>query len=334
MTNSEVLLGAWEALEQEATHLPGLYQRRVFAHSGFALFAGLMRPAMMIRLTLGVPSTIGTEGLERETRGFRVLRQYDSPERTTHVSLELTTPTFRELFEVMTEDVTGRILAARDEAGAVTAMRERLNRWERFMSAVGPQGLSREDQIGLFGELTFLRTLLEADVAAEDAVGWWHGPAGENQDFQNRNRVVEVKATTGNSPTVVNISNELQLDESDCDKLFLFHLWLKDIKGSGKSLPKLVEEISESLTGSAAAAFGDVLLQAGYHPSHRALYEATGYAERERRYYSVDGDFPRIRRADLRIGVTRVKYGIDLAGFERFRCDEKLVIQALAGSPA
>jgi hypothetical protein len=333
MTNSEVLLGAWEALEQEAAHLPGLYQRRIFAHSGFALFAGLVRPAMLIRLILGVPSTVGTEGLERETRGFRVLRQHESAERTTYVSLELSTPAFRELFEVMAEDVAGRILAARDEAGAVTAMRERLNRWERFMSTVGPQGLSREDQIGLFGELTFLRTLLEAGVAAEDAVGWWYGPARENQDFQNRNRVVEVKTTTGNSPTAVNISNELQLDESDCDQLFLFHLWLKDIKGSGKSLPMLVDEISEAITGSAAAAFGDTLLEAGYHPSHRALYEATGYAERERRYYSVGRDFPRIRRVDLRMGVTRVKYGIDLAGFERFRCDENLVIQALAGSP-
>lgn len=333
MTNSEVLLGAWEALEREAAHLPGLYQRRVFAHSGFALFAGLVRPAMIIRLTLVVPSSIGTEGLERETRGFRVLRQHESAERATYVSLELSTPAFRELFEVMAEDVAERILAARDEAGAVTAMRERLNRWERFMSTAGPQGLSREDQIGLFGELTFLRTLLEAGVAAEDAVGWWYGPAGENQDFQNRNRVVEVKTTTGNSPTAVNISNELQLDESDCDQLFLVHLWLKDIKGSGKSLPMLVDEISESVTGIAAAAFENALLEAGYHPSHRALYEATGYAERERRYYSVDGDFPRIRRVDLRMGVTRVEYRIDLAGFERFRCDEKVVTQALAGSP-
>jgi hypothetical protein len=333
MTNSEVLLGAWDALEQEAVHLPGLYQRRVFAHSGFALFAGLVRPAMMIRLTLGVPSTIGMAGLERETRGFRVLRQHESAERTTYVSLELSTPAFRELFEVMAQDIAESILAAHDEVAAVSAMHERLNRWERFMSTVGPQGLSREDQIGLFGELTFLRTLLEAGVPAEDAVGWWHGPAGENQDFQNRNRVVEVKATTVNPPTVVNISNELQLDESDCDQLFLFHLWLKDIKGGGKSLPMLVDEISESVTGSAVATFADALLEAGYHPSHRALYEATGYAERERRYYGVDGDFPRIRRVDLRMGVTRVKYGIDLAGFERFRCDEKLVIQALAGSP-
>ncbi len=332
MTKSDVLADAWAALELEAAHLPGLYQRRVFAHSGFALFAGLVRPTMTIRFTLGVGANIGTEGLERETRGFRVVRQYESADRTTYVSLELVTLTLRELFEVMAEDVAARILAASDEGGAVAGMRERLNRWERFMSDVGPQGLSREDQIGLFGELTFLRTLLHSGVTAQEAVGWWYGPVRENQDFQNGNRVVEVKTTTGNSPTAVSISNELQLDDSDCDQLFLFHLWLKDLKGGGTSLPALVDEISGLVAGSAAGAFGDRLLDAGYHIAHRSLYEGTGYAARERRYYSVEGDFPRIRRVDLRIGVTKVTYRIDLAGFERLRRDEASVIQALAGT--
>jgi hypothetical protein len=334
MTNSDVLLSAWAALEQEAAHLPGLYQRRVFAHSGFALFAGLVRPDKTIRFTLGVPTSVGTGGLERETRGFRVVRQYESADRTTYVSLELTTPAFRELFEVMAEDVAATILAAGDEAAAVAAMRERLDRWERFMKELGPQGLPREDQIGLFGELIFLRTLLKAGITAHEAVGWWHGPDRENQDFQNGHRLVEVKTTTGNSPTAVIVSNELQLDDSDCGQLFLFHLWLRELKGGGTTLPLLVDEIRALLTGSAAETFDDCLLVAGYHTAHRPLYEATGYAERQRQYYRVEGDFPRIRRSDLRMGVTKVSYVIDLAGFEHFGRDETQVIQVLAGSPA
>jgi len=327
MTTSEDLQQAWDALKREVSPLPGVYQRRVFAHTGFALFAGLARPSMATRLTLGVPSAVGTEDLERATRGFRVIRHYESADRTTYVSLELDTPAYHDLFGVITEDVATSILAAADEAGAVAAMRDRLNRWERFMTAAGPEGLSREDQIGLFGELTFIRTLLGLSIKAEDAVGWW---TRANQDFQNGNRVVEVKATTGNSPTILTISNELQLDDADCEELFLFHLWLKEMRGGGVSLPTLVKTIIDTLTGAAAATFEDRLLDAGYHVAHEGLYEAIGYTERKRNYYRVEEDFPRLGHSDLRPGVGKVKYTIDVAGFERFRRDELAVIHALA----
>lgn len=332
MTTSSILKNAWKALEEEPEHLPGLYERRVFAHSGFALFAGLVRPGMKLRFTMAVPSSVDTDGLERETRGFRVQRQYNTAERATYVSLELGTASFHELFEVMAEDVAATVLVATDEAAAVATMRERLNRWERFMRAVGPEGMSHEDQIGLFGELTFLRTLLHTGVPAEAAVACWKGPSGDNQDFQIGDRAVEVKATTGNSATAVRISNELQLDDADCAQLYLLHLWLKEIGGGGTTLPQLADEIGSSLTGVAALAFSDRLVDAGYHAVHRPMYEETGYSERARRYYLVEGEFPRVRRADLRSGVSKVKYGIELAGFDSFVRDESSVIAMFAGS--
>lgn len=332
MTTSDILKSAWKALEEEQQHLPGVYERRVFAHSGFTLFAGLVRPGLTLRFTMGVPSTVSTDRLERETTGFKVQRHYNAAQRSTYVSLELGRAAFRELFEVMAEDVAATVLVAPDEAAAVEAMRERLNRWERFMRAVGPEGMSREDQIGLFGELTFLRRLLSAGVPAEEAVTCWKGPSRDNQDFQIGDRAVEVKATTGNSATSVRISNELQLDDTDCERLYLLHLWLKEIDGGGTTLPQLVDEVGSSLTGAAAQAFSDRLVDAGYHAMHRALYEETGYSERDRRYYLVEGEFPRIRRADLRPGVSKIKYGIELAGFDGFVCDEASVIARFTGT--
>lgn len=332
MTTSDILKSAWKALEEEPERLPGLYERRILAHSGFALFAGLARPGMTLRFTMGVPSTVSTDGLERETKGFRVQRQYNAAERTTYVSLELGRAAFRELFEVMAEDVAATVLAAGDEALAISAMRERLNRWERFMRAVGPEGMSREERIGLFGELTFLKTLLRAGIPAEPAIDSWKGPGGANQDFQAGDRAVEVKATTGNSATAVRISNELQLDDTDCGALILLHLWLKEIEGGGTSLPQLADEIAVSLVGPASHAFTDRLLDAGYHAVHRSHYEHTGYTERARHYYAVAGDFPRVRRADLRLGVSEVRYGIELSGFARYLRDEAGVIGMFAGT--
>ena len=195
----------------------------------------------------------------------------------------------------------------------------------------GPAGLSREKQIGLYGELMFLKTMLKAGVSAANAVTWWHGPVSENQDFQAGGRAVEVKTTTGNSATAVRISNELQLDDSDCQPLYLLHLWLKEMDGSGTSLPQLVDELTALLAGSGMRDFADRLIAGGYHSVHRPIYEDIGYTERDRRYYVVRDSFPRIRHADLRAGVSKVEYQIDVAGFAGFQRPESEVIEMLTG---
>lgn len=333
MTTSDNLRNTWRSLEDENEHLPGSYERRVFAHSGYSVYAGLVRPGRQLKLSVSVPATVGTEGLERATKGFHVVRQYLAQERSTRVSLELTHSLFRELFEVMAEDVAGSIVAAADDASAVAAMRERLDHWERFMRTAGPDGLGREKQVGLYGELVFLKTLIDAGVPAAEAVGWWFGPVSENQDFQAGNRAVEVKTTTGNSPMSMRIANELQLDDVDCDSLYLLHLWLKELHRDGVSLPQLVDEIAGLMEGRATQLFADRLADAGYHEVHRPLYEDSGYAERQRRYFAVRDEFPRIRRADVRSGVSKVEYGINVAGFEEHMRDEPVVIASLKGVP-
>ena len=331
MTTSSILKAAWTVLESEPHRQPGVYERRVFAHSGFTVFAGLVRPSMNLRFSVIVPSSITTDGLERETKGFGVHRQYMTQSRETSISLELRHAAFRELFEVVAEDVAGSVLATADESAAIAAMRDRLNHWERFMRTSGLGGLCREDQIGLFGELLFLKTMLKDGVITGMAVTAWKGPGGANQDYQAGTRALEVKATTGNSASSVKVSNELQLDDTDCERLFLLVVWLREQDGAGQTLPELVGEIEEMLEDTALQEFADRLVQAGYHDVHRPLYEGSGYTERSRHYYVVEGAFPRLRHADLRPGVSRVEYRIDVAGFEGFQRTEPEAIQLIAG---
>lgn len=332
MTTSDVLKSVWHTLEGEADKLPGVYERRVFAHSGYTVFAGLLRPSMNLRFNIIVPATVGTDGLDRETKGFRVHRQYVAQDREISLVLELNNPAFRGLFEVVAEDVAASVLGAPNETSAVAAMRDRLDHWERFMRASGVAGLSRECQIGLFGELLFLRTMLTSGVVAKAAVGAWKGPGGTNQDYMTRTAALEVKATTGNSSSAIQISNELQLDDTDCGSLFLLHFWLRAQEGTGYTLPGLVDEITGMLTGVVAQDFADLLVRSGYHDVHRSLYDGVGYAERHRRYYAVEGSFPRIKSQDLRPGASKVAYRIDVAGFESFQRPEADVIGALMGT--
>jgi hypothetical protein len=329
MTTSSVLGAAWTALEQEVTLDAGLYERRVFANSGFAVYAGVVRPGANPRVSVIVPSSVLSDGLERETRGFRVFRNYNPVDHTTRVTLELSNGSFRELFEVMAEDVASRVLAAADQSAAVIAMRGRLDHWERFMRLSGNAGLDRNQQIGLFGELLFLQTLLETGVSAGTAVAAWKGPRGTNQDFQCDGRALEVKTTSGNSATSIVVSNELQLDETESRPLFLLHLWMRVQDGGGVTLPMLVGELAAMLSEGLRQDFNDRLVQAGYHDIHRSAYDEVHYVERARHYYVVDGAFPRIGHGDLRPGVSHVGYRIDVAGFEGFCRAEADVIHQL-----
>jgi Putative PD-(D/E)XK family member, (DUF4420) len=329
MTTSDVMHRAWAALEGEAQPVEGVYQRRVHANSGLRIFACLLHPSRLLRVSMEVSSDVATDGLERGTRGFRVQRHYEPAADAVRISLDLSSAGFREVFTVMAEDVTGAVVASPDETEAVRILRCRLDHWERFMRSTGPEGLSREDQVGLFGELTFLEALLQAGIAGDAAVGWWHGPAGENQDFQAGLAAVEVKTTAANSPSSIPIANELQLDETHCHPLHLLHVWLGEIDGSGRTLPQIIDDISTRLDSSALQSFHDRLLEAGYHEVHRSLYSNTGWLVRARRCFAVDGAFPRVRRTDLREGVSRVEYRIDVAGFGEYERSHADVIEAL-----
>lgn len=329
MTISNVLRDTWDALAKEPRPFDGVYQRRVAAESDFDVFASLLHPSQLLRVTVEVSPDVALDALERETQGFKVSRQYDPVARRSRVMLDLVRVGFRDVFEIMAEDVLTSILSSKSEPDAVGAMRQKLDQWERFMRGAGPDGLSREMQVGLFGELSLLLTLLQAGLPAEVLLRWWHGPACDNQDFQAGAGGVEVKTSTANSPTLVKVSNELQLDDSDCSPLFLVHIWLREVEGSGQTLPGLIDDISHGLSGTERQRFSERLFEAGYHEMHRSKYLDAGYIERSRHCYSVEGLFPRIRRDDLRTGVSRVSYHIDLAVGSSYLCAQETVIQTL-----
>lgn len=329
MTISEVLHRAWATLEEEAGPFEGVYQRRVHANSGFQIFACLLYPSKLLRVDVKVSSGVAIDGLKRETRGFSVECHNEPALETVRISLVLSKAGFRDVFMAMAEDVAGAVVATPNEAGAVSILRRRLDHWEAFMRSTGPEGLAREDRIGLFGELMFLEAVLHAGIEGDTAVGWWHGPARRNQDFQAGLAAVEIKTTAANSPSSIPIANELQLDDTDCMPLHLVHIWLREIEGGGRTLPQIIDDISYNLGSTALLSLQDRLLEAGYHEVHRPLYNTTGWLERARRCYLVNGSFPRIRRVDLLAGVSRVKYWIDVGGCGRHERPQADSIKAL-----
>lgn len=313
MTVSEILAGAWKALRNDVQPVPGIYERRVFAQSGYSLSVGISQPAGLSMLLLVVSRGAVRGRLEIETRGFKLHTEPHNEPRYIRLRLEETHRSFADLFEQLCQDVVTTVLASSTEERAVEALRTRVAHWQRFMERAG-EGLSPNDQLGLYGELYFLKKLITAGCSAAKAIDSWQGPLAANHDFVFGEAAVEIKSTTSNSDSKVYISNERQLDDTGVDALFLGHLSFDRRDHTDATLPILVDEIAAAIDSPLIPLFEDRLLAAGYHRSQAGLYVDVGYTERRLTYYRVSETFARIIPRDLKTGVQDVHYSVELAG--------------------
>lgn len=327
MTTSELLAAAWKTLEEENYSLAGNYERRIFAHTTYSLFAGLTKPSNLIQLSMDVTIAQASKVEDEEVRGFRFYR--DAPvDGQVRLRIELTDESYRDIFLVVSSDILDRLLEYKDGTQAAVVLQRRVDHWKKFMQASGPEGLTRSKQIGLYGELLVLRSLLDFQDNKEMALESWLGPNGSNQDFVLEARAIEVKTTASNEPTRVQISNERQLDTVGLSLLFLCHVIIDERTNAGIALPTLVDEIISILPDNLSATFLDLLAKAGYLNVQRDLYGKRGYIERGRIYYQVTDGFPRIIPADLMGGVNEVSYQIDLSAAKEMKRPERNVLSS------
>ena len=122
-----------------------------------------------------------------------------------------------------------------------------LENWARFFSKAGNKGLSKTDQQGLYGELNWLKFIIQNDVEKGAALNAWKGCERNYHDFEVSGEVVEVKTTKSKAPRKVWISNERQLDDTGLNSLHLLVLTLVISESGGQTLPELVAEISAEL---------------------------------------------------------------------------------------
>lgn len=323
MTVSEVIQAAWTKLRSEVYSTPGVYERRIYGSSGHSVFAAIRRPGNLPLIQFRLASVYELPLIE--LRGV-ALRNETTLKGATNVQVELLNAGFEEVFISLAADIVSKVLSSASEADAVVTLIRRLEHWQRFLQVVGPQGLSVEQQVGLFGELIFLQSLLQANGPAGIIVSSWRGPSAANHDFICGDRSVEVKTTISNDWDSVRISNEHQLDSDGLLTLVLLHLCLQAREGAGRTLPALIEEIRLLLPPELDPVFTDLLADAGYLDTQQQLYQARGYTEKCRSYYHVCDGFPRIIPKDLQAGLSQVKYRVSLSGCDEFSMPEEQVL--------
>ena len=218
-----------------------------------------------------------------------------------------------ELFESMITDVIEHIFNLEGQTHALIFKKfvDRVRDWQNFMSR-GRSGLSRADEIGLFGELLILNNLLDSNVPTTEVLDWWKGPLHGRHDYHINGGGLEVKSTTSEEGFIIDVFDISQLDPALVEALFLFGIRLK-VDQDGKTLPDMVNHLRERLQNNTSALFNfdKCLGFAGYDDEHISHYN-TKYQMSEIVGFEVNASFPSLRIATLSPEIFEVRYRLDL----------------------
>lgn len=322
----------WQALEADAAAgkvgVRGWLLRLARPDADCPLFVALeltsRRRAVLLRLPgVSVPS----RRLWPRCKGLEPLAL--DIEGSAHFGVVLKEPRFGDVFAALSEDLARRVSEAASPAEQARAFLGQLARWQKFLST-SQEGLTEEQQRGLWGELHFLREHLLGALGSA-AVTSWKGGEKAHQDFQFPTGAVEVKTTLAKQPQVVRITSERQLDDSSWPALYLQVTALDARDGGGETLPEIVASLRDELSGDVAAheRFEDALLVADYLDAHSGRYAERGYRVRKEKLFRVRRGFPRLVERDLPTGVGDTSYGLSVSACEAFSVSSEVMLATL-----
>lgn len=276
-------------------------------------------------LLIGLPQPVPLRS-RRPSRGLHVdVRRLQTRQSGERIWMDLSCPeaVLHRLFSSFCEEILQALgaVTAPDPAPALNI----IERWRRFWS-VPAEGLSRDAEVGLLGELWLLTRWLP--VLTLDAVRAWVGPLGGRHDFACSEISVEVKTSGASSgPTVHRIRSLDQLADPAVGTLCLLSLrFIADPLGQ-ISLDNLIDEARRLAAAEDAVAdeLDQRLAGAGWTPADRGRYGTTWRVARQA-LYEVRSDFPRLTQdsflAGIPSGVMDIGYMLDISVCDRWLAEE------------
>jgi len=197
-------------------------------------------------------------------------------------------------FRVLADDLA-RTLRPVDQRPSPQRVSQELSRWEALLRS--KRRLSREEEIGLWGELWFLLNLPNADAAA--AV--WRGPDAESVDFVGGGIGIECKTSLRRLEHYVS-QDQVTRPLGDLS-VFVLSLWVDQDATGGETIADLVAKMDARLGDRTE--FEAKLLQTGYSRADAHLYKLQLRELEHPLLFSINS-VPRVRDADP--GVTRIRF--------------------------
>jgi len=316
----------------DAPAVSGGMERRAAPACPLDLFLLADKPSNRLGFRVGFASNLLSDAAPLpQFRGLELSRARAASKVV--LTLRPTVDAYKDVFVVLVEDIVAQASGQTSEPVAAAALLDRLGRWQTFLQNLRPDGLSPEEQRGLYGELWFLRHRLLPHIPADDAVHAWTGTARTVKDFQFPGGAVEMKTASASTDPHLSINGARQLDDQGLNALFLAYLALEPVQGSGETLAAMVSEVRALVQGSLTAAqrLEDKLRVAGYLDIHASRYEQPGYLQREALVFHVAEGFPRLTERDLPAGVGDLHYKISVAECRHYLATDADVMALVQG---
>jgi hypothetical protein len=332
----EELLKIWLSLASSPA-ASGLERRRIHPDAAFDLFACIVWPrgkrGLLIETDTYDRSLIRRLPKCKGVLFEHALKQLNGREGT-EVRIVLEDELLLEIFAVLCADLLGLMKAESDSATGLRSCLDRMTMWQGLFDRLRADGLSPDEQCGLFGELSVLNRIHLRSLDPLKAVESWAGPDNAAQDFHTGGVAIEVKTSLAKRHSRLRIVSEKQLDERPFRCLFLVHVRLDESFANGLSLPQLVSEIRQKLSTDAAALqeFDSRLLKLGYLTVHEERYRDIKFSVQTLRSFHVRDNFPRLTETSLPPGVGDIAYSIIADDLSTYEVKENFVVSTLSSN--
>jgi hypothetical protein len=267
------------------------------------------------RLLIPASHEMSAAEVTKVTAGLSIeLQSYPNSEGepVPHLVFSASSSEVDDLFALMSQDICEAVNGA-DGPVTMSMVASRILVWQQMLAKLSNHEPSLSEQVGLFGELLTLDTLV--DELGPDSLDSWSGPDLARHDFEAEDWAIEVKSSLSLASKRAHINGFTQLECAEGTSLNLLHLQFEQSMDS-KSIADLIKGLEEKLNPSALEVKLQRFLPEGLAnlPSWTSKYQLKLSSAS---LFEVDSAFPRIIRSDLGpeyLRFSSLQYQLDLEG--------------------
>lgn len=196
----------------------------------------------------------------------------------------------------------------------------RWNMWKMTFKNINKFELNENEIKGLIGELIFLDKIMIPLYGIERSIKCWQGPLKYHKDFEIEENWYEIKTVSDNSLTV-KINSVQQLDDKENKNGELAIIILKETNKENNdyiTISKIIDLIDKKIIDlDIKKEFWEKLNYAKY--DFNKEYEKYIYEIHKIKEYKIDNNkFPRICSNNIKEGIVKVSYEIDIESIKKF----------------